>query len=75
MKMTEDVINALKNRNESKLYHAMYDIYDENNSTEACEAFNQWKLEAKEYERNMIIRAERMIYKNEADFNSMFYMQ
>lgn len=72
MKMTEEIISALKNQNESKLYHAMYDFYDSNNSIEACEAFNQWKAEVKEYERNMIIRVEQRIYENEAAFNSMF---
>ena len=61
MKMTEEVINALKNRDESKLYHAMYDVYNENN-IKASETFNHWKLEVKEYERNMIIRAEKKIY-------------
>lgn len=72
MKMTEEVIGALKNQNESKLYLAMYDFYDSNNSIEACEAFNQWKSEVKECERNMIIRAEQRIYENENYFNSLF---
>lgn len=52
--MTEEVISALKKRNESKLYLAMYDFYDANNSIEACEAFNQWKLEVKGYERYLL---------------------
>lgn len=72
MKMTEEVISALKSRNESKLYHAMYDIYDTQNTVETSEAFNQWKLEVLEYERNMIIRVEQRIYENEAAFNFMF---
>ena len=72
MKRTEEVISALKKRNESKLYLAMYDFYDANNSIEACEAFNQWKLEVKGYERYMITRAEQRIYGNEKVINSMF---
>ena len=72
MKMTEEVINALKNQNESKLYLAMYDFYYSIYSIEASEAFNQWKSEVKEYERNMIIRAEQRIFENEKYFNSLF---
>lgn len=72
MKMTEKVISALKNGNESKLYLAMYDFYYSNYSIEASEAFNQWKSEVKEYERNMIIRAEQRILENEKYFNSLF---
>lgn len=71
MKMTEEVINALQNRNESKLYHAMYDIY-EKGSVEAVKAFNQWKLEVKAYEVALIARAEQRIYDNETAFNSIF---
>lgn len=71
MKMTEEVINALQNRNESKLYHAIYDIY-EKGSAEAVKAFNQWKLEVKAYEAALIARAEQRIYDNETMFNSMF---
>lgn len=72
MKMTDEVIIALKSQCESKLYHAMYDIYDIQNTVEASEAFNQWKSEVEEYERNMIIRAEQRIYENEDYFNSLF---
>lgn len=71
MKMTEEVVNALQNRNESKLYHAMYDIY-EKDSVEAAKAFNQWKLEVKVCDTALIARAAQRIYDNEKAVNSMF---
>ena len=71
MKMTKEVVEALKSQDETKLYHSLYDIYDKD-SVKAVEAFNQWKSQVKERDRNLIIRAEQRIYENEEAFNFMF---
>lgn len=71
MDMTKDIVEALRNQNEAELYHALYDLYDKG-SAEAVEAFKQWKSEVNVYEKAMIMKAERRIYKNETFITSMF---
>lgn len=43
--MTEEVKEALKSGNDSRLYSVMWDIYNDNNSCVAIQSFNNWMEE------------------------------
>ena len=64
--MTEEVKEALKSGNDSRLYSVMWDIYNENNSCVAWQSFKNWIDEADYKEARRIQKAMNRIETNES---------
>ena len=70
--MTEEVKEALKSGNDSKLYSVMWDIYNENNSCVAIQSFKNWMEEVNRTEAKRIQKAINRIEANEKALSRCF---
>lgn len=66
--MTEEVKKALKSGSDSRLYSAMWDIYNDNNSCVAIQSFKNWMEEVSRIEAKRIQKAINRIEANEKAF-------
>ena len=70
--MTEEVKEALKSGSDSRLYSAMWDIYNDNNSCVAIQSFKNWTEEVNRTEAKRIQKAINRIEANEKALSRCF---
>ena len=70
--MTEEVKEALKSRNDNRLYSVMWDIYNDNNSCVAIQSFKNWMEEVNRTEAKRIQKVINRIEANEKALSRCF---